>query len=205
MHTINSRARSSLTTRTIATLGGLVVATGIGLGGLAVANAQDATTTSATPTSQLAGSPTAGGRADGQRGNQLAAALADALGVDAETVRQALGEVREEQRSATDETGGSRAVAPPSQEDGTAHEREMATSLAEKLGVDADAVFNAMSEARAMQDQERADALTARLDEAVAAGTLTESDATSVRKAVEAGVINTHGPGQPGGPRAAEN
>ncbi|PTM85281.1 hypothetical protein [Dietzia psychralcaliphila] len=159
-----------------------------------MANAQDTTASPTSTTSQSTQGP-----ADGQRGNHLTTVLADALGMDAETVRQALSEIRDERRTSTSDTGG--APTPPSEADRTAREQEMAAALAEKLGVDPGAITDAIAEAHAKQEQERAAALTARLDKAVAAGTLTEADATSVRKAVESGVVSAGGPKGSGGPR----
>ena len=235
MHNSGSGTRRSLTRRTVAAVGGLALLTGVGVGGLAVANAQD-DTGSGTTTSQGpvdTGSDTGsemrgpGGSGDGGRGpggpggdmrgpggdmggpggpggdmrgpggpgGEMTEALADALGKDVETVEQALREVHEEQRTARE--GEERPDTPPTEAERQTHDRELADALAAKLGVESQAVTDAMEQARAAHQDERRSELSSHLDEAVAAGSITEADAASVLKAFEAGVLG--GPAGPGG------
>lgn len=193
MQNTGSTSRGSLSRRTIAAIGGLAVVAGIGVGGLAIANAQDAPS-SDTGTSQeqtkgrhgeKGGKGEMGGRGD------MAETLAEALGMDVETVEQALTEVREEARA-------DRADGPPSEADREAREQQRVDALASKLGVDPQDITSALEQARSAKDAERTAALSEKLNEAVAAGTITEADATGVLNAFEAGVLG--GPGGMGGP-----
>lgn len=204
-----------LSHRTIAAIGGTAIAAGIGLGGLglgglAVANAQDQNQAAGpdTTTSQDAGGHHGRGghggkemRGEGMRGDKgadgMATELATALGKDPEAVRTALEEVRDEQRAARQDQGDQRPATPPTEAERQAHEQAFAAALAEKLGVDQQKVTDALSAARDAHRQERTAELTTRLDEAVAAGTITSADKDSVLKAVAAGVLG--GPGGPGG------
>ena len=69
----------------------------------------------------------------------------------------------------------------------------MAKSLATALGVDESKVTAALTEIRAAGQAERAAALKTRLDTAVKDGTLTQTEADAVTKAVEKGVIGGGG------------
>lgn len=189
-----------LSHRTIAAIGGTAIAAGIVLGGLAVANAQDQNATPDTTTSQDAdpgAQQRSGASGKGMRGEKgadgLATELASALGKDPEAVKQALKEVRDEQRAARKDQGDQRPANPPTAADRQAHEQEFAAALAGRLGVDQKQVTDALDAARTAHEKERADALSSRLDEAVAAGKISEADKASVLKAVEAGVLG--GPG----------
>ncbi len=95
------------------------------------------------------------------------------------------------------------------------HEAEFAQALADELGLDVDDVTAALTtvreEMRAEHEAERLANLEARLDEAVAAGELTQEQADAILEAAEAGVWpgpggrrgghGGHGPGDrgPGG------
>lgn len=189
-----------LSHRTIAAIGGTAIAAGIGLGGLAVANAQDQNATPDTTTSQDAdpgAQQRSGASGKGMRGEKgadgMATELASALGKDPEAVKQALKEVREAQKPAD----GTRPTTRPTDAERQAHEQKFASALAEKLGVDTQQVTDALTAARTAHEQERTTALTTRLDEAVTAGTITAADKASVLKAIEAGVLG--GLGGPGG------
>ena len=208
--------RRSRRVRAVAAIGGTAVAAGLGLGGLAIANAQDsgapaAATSSSAPAADAGSSAPGGSSApagssdpgsstpgqggpgrgdyDGMRGEQ-AKELAAALGVDEARVTQALTEIRDEQRS---QNGDAKPTTPPSEADRQARRDEMAGKLAEKLGVDKAKVTDALDKAEARHRQQEATRMTSRLDQAVAAGTLTEADKASVLKAVQAGVLG--GPG----------
>ena len=185
--------RRTLGKRTAAVIGGIAVVAGVGVGGLAIANAQD--TDGGPGTSQEMGERGGkGGGKGGGRGGDMSATLAEALGKDQETVEQALREVHEEMRGEDGGQAGERGG------DRAARSEEMAAALADKLGVSAQDVTDALTEAREQFGAERSAAmserLTERLDEAVSAGTLTESDKQAVLKAIEAGVLG--GPGGPG-------
>lgn len=71
------------------------------------------------------------------------------------------------------------------------HQAAFAEKLAERLGLDADEVATALEEVRAEQWAEnealRIEHLTARLDEAVAAGDLTQEEADAILEAHESG------------------
>lgn len=66
---------------------------------------------------------------------------------------------------------------------------ELATQLAEKLGIDQAKVTTALGEIDDEATATRKEAFSTKLDEAVAAGTLTRAEADAVLKAAEAGVI----------------
>jgi len=90
-------------------------------------------------------------------------------------------------------------------------ERAFAEALADELGLDADTVEEAIAtvkdELRAEHEAARLDQLRTRLDEAVAAGELTQEQADAIHAAAESGVFpgrggrrGHHGPGGFGPP-----
>ncbi len=112
-------------------------------------------------------------------------ALATALGMDEQTVSDALSAVRDQWRSerfVTDETRG-------------AHQDALAGALATELGIEESDVSEALS---ALQSERQAARLaddTGALDQAVADGTLTRDEANVVQKALDAGVVSVRGGG----------
>jgi hypothetical protein len=166
-----------------------VAGLGLSVGAVAMATAdEDAATTSAA------------GAAAEDRGpghhQQMAADLADALGVSQDKVETALEAVRDELRpQRTDDDGR---PAPPSEEERAEREAAFAKALAEELDISADKVTEALAGLRADAEAEGRTRLAERLDAAVEDGDLTAADKASVLKAYDAGVLG--GPGAPGGP-----
>jgi hypothetical protein len=109
--------------------------------------------------------------------------LASKLGVSQEQVATALAEIWEENGPLTEGDPGQRP--DPAERDAA-----LAKALASKLGVGEAEVKAAIDEIRAERQAERAAALKERLDAAVQAGTLTQTEADAVQKAVEKGVIH---------------
>lgn len=205
------RGRRGLTrrTRAVAAIGGTAVAATLGLGGIAMANAQETPDTTTTQSQPAQAGTDQGADAQGQnqnqnqnqgqgekggRGERMAAELATALGVDEQKVSDALEEIRSENTQAenTQEKG-----TKPTEQDRQARDSEMASKLAEKLGVDRQKVTDAMTTVRTQHQQQETERLSTSLDQAVSAGTLTEADKASVLKAQQAGVLGGgHGGGR---------
>ncbi|GAA3107060.1 hypothetical protein [Streptosporangium carneum] len=116
----------------------------------------------------------------GDRG-QMAAKLAELLGVDEQKITTALEEIR---------TAGGR----PSGDGRRGDQGQLAQALAAKLGVTAEKVTTALNTLRQQRATEAESALSERLKAAVSAGTLTQAEADAVLKAQRAGLLG-------GGPR----
>ncbi|GAA3522966.1 hypothetical protein [Nocardioides daeguensis] len=123
-----------------------------------------------------------------------AAALAEALGVGEDQVRDALVAVRDQLApdDATKPATGERPT-PPTEAERTEREAALAKALAAELGLGEAKVSAALDEVRAAHEAERRQDLSDRLDQAVTDGDLTAGDRASVLKAYDAGVL--------GGPR----
>lgn len=112
--------------------------------------------------------------------------LATALGMDEETVSDALVTVRDQLRSQTpaaDETHETRRAA-------------MASALAAELDVEESVVSEALAELQAERRDTRVLDEEGVLDSAVSDGTLTRTEADAVQKALDAGIVSTRGGGQ---------
>ena len=184
---------AGMTTRTM--VAGGVAGLGLAIGGLAIATADDADP-SANPVQEL-GQGDRGGPGDRHRGplgdSELAADLAEELGITEDQVRGAWEAVRDDLRPDRGDEGQREAPAPPSDAEREALQTKLAAALAKELDlpqadvaaalekVRGEAVTEARTEARAR--------LVERLDDAVAAGDLTAADKASVLKAFEAGVL----------------
>ena len=172
-------------------------ATALVLGGAAgfagIAQAADPTA-DPTPaaTTPAAGQQQGWGRAE-MRGGMQAAQLAEKLGLDETKVSEALQTAHDALREAHQADDS---TTRPTQEERRA---ELAAELAKALGVEEAKVTEALTALDAERDATRAAALQDRLDQAVTAGKLTQTEADAVKKAVEAGVIGGGGPGGPGG------
>lgn len=116
-------------------------------------------------------------------GGEMAANLAETLGVDETAVQDALDAIREDPRPA-DGTGPG--------EPGAMHD-EMTQALADELGVDVADVEAAFDEMQSARQSERRAELESLLSDAVDAGTITQADADAVLRVHDAGVL--------GGPR----
>ena len=123
------------------------------------------------------------------------ATLAEKLGVEEDALEEAMDAARE----------GLEAVEPSA--DATDEEREAArterqgafvSALAGELGIDESTVQDAVDEIQAARTAERAEADATILDQAVTDGTLTQSDADAVQKAIDAGIVSTRGDGHRG-------
>jgi hypothetical protein len=146
-------------------------------------------TTTPTPTPSASAPAASGTSVDGNgkhgRGGdrgQLAADLAAKLGVDEAKVTAAFQTFRDANKPTTEPAEGT-------EPDRAARDAALATSLAGTLGVEESKVIAALAEIRAAGQAERAATLKTKLDAAVAAGTLTQTEADGVTKAVEQGVI----------------
>jgi len=113
-----------------------------------------------------------------------AAALATALGLQESAVQQALDSVRSTLRPSAPSEGTA-----PTEADRTARDKAMVTALAKALGVTEATVQSALDTIRSQHQADRRAELSDRLDDAVAAGTLTAADKNSVLKAFDAGVL----------------
>ncbi len=117
--------------------------------------------------------------------------LATKLGVDQAKLTAALQKVGQ---SLHDQDNGQHDGTPPTDAERTARLDAFATALAKELGIDKAKVTAALNALEADRQAARTAELTARLDAAVKAGTLTEADKASVLKAFAAGVLG--GPGR---------
>ena len=174
-----------------------VAAAGLAVGGIGIASAtdgeQDASAVSSAANAPQDGERPGPGGPGGRGGPGLPGGeeLASALGVSTEELRAAFEAVREE----TDPPSQEDRSTPPSEADREQRQQELAQALAGELdGVSAEEVSAAMQEVRADHEAEDRGRLSDRLDEAVEAGDLTESDKASVLKAYDAGVLGG-GPG----------
>lgn len=113
-----------------------------------------------------------------------ASALADQLGVDEAKLTAALQKVRTSMQDSDEDRTG-----PPTEAERTARQQEFAAALAKELGIDQAKVTAALDALRAERQADARAAFSARLDEAVKAGKLTEADKASVLKAFDAGVL----------------
>ncbi len=128
------------------------------------------------------------GEMGGMKGGAVMAAdLAEKLGLDEDTVADALETAHDALRPTSRPADG--AALP------TAEERHaaLAAELAKALDVDEATITEALDALQADRQAERAADLKDRLDQAVADGKLTQAEADAVTKAVEAGVIGGGG------------
>lgn len=162
------------------------------------ANAADDTGSSSDSASATAGERGPGGPGGpwgghGHGGFMDAAALADALGVSEDELRDALDAVREEMGP---DAGGRPAdgerPALPSDEERAEREAAFVAALAKELGLEESKVSDALESLRASARAERRTELSERLDQAVEDGDLSDADKASVLKAYDAGVLGGH-------------
>ena len=175
---------------------GSVAAVAVGIG----ASAAMADNTTPTPSGTTSTAPSLGGPGrdgpggpgghHGGPGGLDAAALATKLGLSEATVSAALEKVRAAQQPGTPPAQG----AKPTDAERQAREQARVTALAKELGVTEAKVQAALGAIRAERSASRKAELSARLDAAVKAGTLSAADKASVLKAFAAGVLG-------GGPR----
>ncbi|MBM7515570.1 hypothetical protein [Nocardioides nitrophenolicus] len=173
-----------------------LLAAGAVAGGVtATALAATADDTTGTSGSAVAPDRPGGHGGPGGHGPGLdSAALAKALGVSEDEVKDAFDAVRDQLKpDDADRPAAGTAPTPPTEAERAEREAALAKALAEKLGVSEAKVTAALDEVRAAGAAERRQDLSDRLDEAVAAGTLSADDKASVLKAYDAGVL--------GGPR----
>ncbi|HSX67594.1 hypothetical protein [Nocardioides sp.] len=169
---------------------GGIAAVGLTLGGVAMANAADDTSSAGTTTSSAAREGF--GHRGGPGGGDLAADLAEELGVSESKVSDALDAVREDLPAPERPAAGERPT-PPTAAERAAHETALAEALAGELDLTTAKVSDALAAMHAEHEAAHRSALSSRLDDAVEAGDLTAADKASVLKAFDAGVL--------GGPR----
>ncbi|WP_440086264.1 hypothetical protein [Streptosporangium sp. LJ11] len=186
----------------------MIIIAGVGAalaGGLAVPVAAWATSPTPTPSSPSPVTPGTGhdGAEHGPRGGhggpgvrghhgEMAAKLAEILGVDEAKVTAALEELRKEGGPGRPPKDAEQAA--PREEAGQAAVRARAEALAAKLGLTADKVAAALETLHRQRGAEAEAAMAERLKAAVTAGTLTQAESDAVLKAYRAGLL-------PGGPR----
>lgn len=176
----------------IAAAGGVAaVAAGIGASA-AMADTTPTPSTSATATAAPSQPGADAGRGPGGPGGHRggpggldAAALATKLGLTEAKVSAALEKVRAAQKPTTPPAQGTK----PTDAERQAREKARVTALAKELGVSEAKVQAALDAIRADREASHKSELSARLDAAVKAGTLTGADKTSVLKAFDAGVL----------------
>ncbi len=176
---------------------GLVAGAGLMAGGVAIASADDAATSTTTAHDRHPGGPL-GGR------GVVAKTLADELGIEQSTVEKALRTVAQDLRP--DRPARGEKPTPPTDAEREQREAALAEALAKELDVAQAKVEAALEKARDQAESEREDrradvraALVERLDAAVEDDTLTEADKTSVLKAFDADLLGGgRGPGGPG-------
>ena len=117
------------------------------------------------------------------RGEQFAEELASKLGVSQDKVTSALKEIREENQPTSKPD-------PSQRPDLAARDAALAKALAAKRNIEEAKVKAALDEIRSERQAAEAAALKERLDAAVAAGTLTQTEAEAAQKAVDKGVIH---------------
>lgn len=192
-----------------------VAGAGIAVGGIGLAAAdgtsnQDSTT-QVNP-SAVSGSTTGSalpaegrghnhGPGDREGPGELAAQLAEALGLPESDVTAALQTVREQ--LAPEASEGHEKRTSPSAADREADRAAMVSALANELGVSEQQVTDALDSLSADRTAQARSALADRLDAAVADGGLTSADEQSVLKAFDAGVLGGQRHGAHG-PRGAE-
>jgi hypothetical protein len=139
------------------------------------------TTSSSSPEPGGERGPGRGPRGHGDRG-QMAAKLAELLGVDQVKVATALEEIRKE-------GGGQRPAKDAGEADRQEAADEFAAKLAEKLGIAKDKVTAALEKLKQQRTADAEAALSERLKAAVTAGKLTQAESDAVLKAFRAGVL----------------
>ena len=173
----------------IAAAGGVAaVAVGIGAGAAMADSTTPTPSSTASSSPSLAdgrGGPGAPGGHRGGPGGMDAAALAQELGLTEAKVSAALEKVRAAQQPSTPPAEGTR----PTEAERQAREKALVTALAKELGVTEAKVQAALDAIRADHAASHKAELTARLDAAVTAGTLSAADKASVLKAFDAGVL----------------
>ena len=163
-------------------IAGGVAATGLSVGGIALANAAtEPGTTTWVVEHDGRGGP--GGHRMMLGGEELA----DALGVSRDELAEAMAAVRDEVRPAE------RPSAPPTEAQREELRATLAKALAEELDLTQEKVEAALDQVHEAHAAERRTDLSDRLDQAVEDGDLTAADKASVLKAFDAGVL--------GGPR----
>jgi predicted flavoprotein YhiN len=175
----------------IAGAAGVALISGLGLGIAQAAQADSdvpSTSDSTTAASEAPG--------QGHRGMGIdAAALATKLGLSESALADALAAVHDSEepadRPSADATEAERTAARD------ARDAALATALATELNIDETTVANALTELQEERLATRAADSKATLDQAVTDGTLTQSEADTVQKAIDAGIVVTRD-GEPG-------
>lgn len=173
---------------------GGIAAVGLTLGGVAMAQAADDTSTASgtATTSSPAPERQGFGHRGGPGGGDLAGELADELGVTEAEVTEALAAVREELPAPERPAAGDDAT-PPTEAERAERQAAFAKALAGELDLTTAKVSDALAAIHAEHEAEHRSTLESRLDGAVEDGDLTAADKASVLKAFDAGVL--------GGPR----
>jgi hypothetical protein len=171
------RTKAKLALATI----GLSATVAAGIAGPAFAATTDhltataSSTTAAPPTNAGAGSTDH--RAMGHRfGADFAKDLAAQLGLPQQRVTTAVQQVRAQMKA--------------DHKDGTATRGEFVTQLATKLGLDQTKVRTAVQAVRAQERADRQAQLKTRLDQAVKAGKMSQSDADAYLRVVQSGALH---------------
>lgn len=171
------RTRTKLALATI----GLSATVASGIAGPAFAATTDHPTATASATTAAPSTNTGVGSTDhhamGRRlGAQFAKDLAAQLGLPQQKVTTAVQQVRAQLRT--------------DHKDGTATQGEFVTQLATKLGLDQTKVRTAVQAVRSQEQADRQAQLKTRLDQAVKAGKISQSDADAYLRVVQSGALH---------------
>ena len=167
------RTKAKLALATI----GLSATVAAGIAGPAFAATTDHPTATASAATANAGAGSTDHRAIGRRfGAEFAKDLAAQLGLPQQKVTTALQQVRTQLQA--------------DQKDGTATRGEFVTQLAAKLGLDQTKVRTAVQAVRAHERADRQAQLKTRLDQAVKAGKISQSDADAYLRVVQSGALH---------------
>ena len=126
------------------------------------------------------GGPGGPGRAGGED-------LATALGVSEDELQSAFKAIRDDLKPAERRKDG-----PPTKAERAARHDKLTAALAKELGLSEAKVEAAFEKVQKAHAADRRDALSDRLDDAVASGALTKADKAAVLKAFDAGVWEHH-------------
>ncbi|MGO1385056.1 MAG: hypothetical protein ACTHWA_11165 [Arachnia sp.] len=177
----------------IAAATGFTFVAALGLGMTQLAQAE---TPVPTPNSSASAGETTGAERQGrghQGGKGLdAETLAAKLGLPEATVSDALSAARAQMDTTRPSSDATDAESEAAQE---SRQAALVTALASELDIEESAVSSAMTDLRTERDSARAATQRSTIDQAVTDGTLTQTEADAVQKALDAGVLSSRGGG----------
>jgi hypothetical protein len=168
-------------------LGGAVAAGVAGPAAYAAAAGHPATAAALAADTASTSSGSASSQHRGRFGPQFAQDLAAQLGVPADTVTAALKQIRTENAANNGTDGAGQKSTDPRQR--AQRVDQLSNELAGKLGLDSTKVNNAVTAVLATEKADRQAALKARLDQAVASGKISQSDADAYLRVINSGAL----------------